>query len=89
MFIEIVGWLGAGTLLAAFGFVSYGLVDARGRVYQALNILGGLLLAANSGWHDAWPSAALNIIWAVIAVGAVAMAAMQRRMASDQTNPRA
>lgn len=89
MLLEIVGWLGAAILIAAFGFVSYGLVDARGRMYQALNILGSLLLAANSIWHDAWPSAALNIIWTGIAVGALTVAAMQARAAPERTNPRA
>ncbi|MDE2050025.1 MAG: hypothetical protein KGJ72_03325 [Gammaproteobacteria bacterium] len=81
--LEIVGWLGAAILLAAYGFVSYGLVDARSRAYQALNIVSGLLLGANSLWHGAWPSAAVNIIWIGIAVGALAMAPAQSTAASD------
>jgi hypothetical protein len=89
MLLEIVGWLGAALLIAAYGFVSYGLVDARGRAYQALNILGSLLIGVNSVWHGAWPSAALNIIWIGIAVGALAVAATQGRAAPDRTNPRA
>lgn len=89
MLIEIVGWSGAATLLVAFGLVSYGLIDARRRAYQALNILGGLLLAANSGWHDAWPSAALNLVWSAIAVGALIVAATQHRRAPEQANTKA
>ncbi len=85
--IEIVGWLGAAILVAAFGFVSYGLVDARSRSYQALNILSGLLLAANSVWHRAWPSAAVNIVWIGIAVGALTMVPAQRRPTTHPTNP--
>ena len=87
--IEIIGWLGAAILVIAYGFVSYGLVDARSRTYQMLNIVAGVLLAANSVWHHAWPSVAVNIIWTVIALGALAIAATQRRAAPDQTNPRA
>lgn len=89
--IEVVGWIGAAILLAAYGFVSYGLVDARSRAYQALNLISGLLLAANSVWHRAWPSAAVNIIWAGIAVGALAMVSASRRggAAPDGADPRA
>jgi hypothetical protein len=89
MLIEIVGWIGAAILLAAFGLVSYGWIDARSRVYQALNILSGLLLAANSIWHRAWPSAAVNIIWMGIAAGALTMAATRRSASSDPRSPRA
>ncbi|MGH8170351.1 MAG: CBU_0592 family membrane protein [Steroidobacteraceae bacterium] len=91
LLIEIVGWLGAAILIAAYGFVSYGLVDARSRAYQALNLVSGLLLAANSVWHRAWPSAAVNIIWAGIAVGALAMVSASRRgrAAPGSPDPRA
>lgn len=89
LIIEVIGWLGAAILVAAYGFVSYGLVDARSRIYQALNVVSGLLLAANSVWHRAWPSVAVNIIWMGIAVGALAMAPAQRRAAHSSTDPRA
>lgn len=79
MLIEIVGWIGAVILIAAYGLVSYGSVDGRSRVYQALNTLAGLLLAANSVWHRAWPSVAVNIIWTGIAVGALMVAPALRR----------
>ncbi|HEV7139001.1 MAG TPA: hypothetical protein VGN43_20370 [Steroidobacteraceae bacterium] len=87
--IEIVGWIGAAVLLAAYGFVSYGLLDARSRIYQTLNLVAGLLLGANSVWHRAWPSAAVNIIWSLIAVGALAVAAAPRRAAPEDADPRA
>ncbi|MGH8199568.1 MAG: CBU_0592 family membrane protein [Steroidobacteraceae bacterium] len=73
MLIEIAGWLGAAMLLVAFGLVSYGVLGARSRSYQVLNTLSGLLLAVNSSWHQAWPSAAVNIIWIAIAVSALAI----------------
>lgn len=79
MLIEIVGWIGAVILIAAYGLVSYGSVDGRSKVYQALNTLAGLLLAANSVWHRAWPSVAVNIIWTGIAVGALMVAPTLRR----------
>ena len=73
MLIEIVGWVGAAIVIGAFALVSYGSVGGRSRVYQALNALGGLLLAANTIWHRAWPASAVNIIWMGIAVGALVL----------------
>ncbi|HEY1891450.1 MAG TPA: hypothetical protein VGG63_13640 [Steroidobacteraceae bacterium] len=71
MLIEIAGWLGAALLLAAYALVSYGVLGARSGPYQILNTLSGVLLGMNAGWHHAWPSAVVNIIWIVIAVGAL------------------
>lgn len=81
LFLESIGWLGAALVVAAYGFVSYGLVDGRSRVYQALNILGSLLLAINTAWHRAWPSAAVNVIWMAIALGALALGPKLHRQA--------
>lgn len=85
MLIEIVGWVGAAMVIVAYGLVSYSSVDGRSRVYQALNTLGGLLLAVNTGWHRAWPSAAVNIIWTGIAVGALVLGPTSRRAAPDDS----
>lgn len=81
MFIEIVGWLGAAIVVGAFALVSYGSVGGRSRVYQALNAVGGLLLAVNTVWHRAWPASAVNIMWMGIAVGAWIMGPKPRRAA--------
>lgn len=81
MLIEAVGWIGATILLIAYGLVSYGSVGGRSIVYQALNALGGLLLALNSGWHRAWPAVLVNVIWTAIAAGAMLLGAMRRRSA--------
>jgi hypothetical protein len=69
MLIEILGGLGAATVVAAYALVSYRSVDGRSRAYQALNALGGLLLAVNTIVHHAWPATAVNVIG--IAVGAL------------------
>ena len=70
MLVEVIGWLGAAIVLVAFGLVSYGSVSARSVPYQVLNAAGGLLLGVNSGWHRAWPSTLVNVIWTAIAIGA-------------------
>lgn len=84
MLVEIVGWLGAAIVLVAYGLVSYGSFDGRSRTYQVLNTLAGLLLAVNTGWHRAWPSAAVNIIWTGIAIGALIVGPTARRAAPDE-----
>jgi hypothetical protein len=87
MLIEVIGWLGAAVLLVAYGLVSYGWVGSRSLTYQALNIVGGLLLAINSGWHRAWPSVALNVIWTGIGVGSLVVAPRLRQEARQRHQP--
>lgn len=69
--VDGVGWLGAGLLLLAYGMASAGRLPATGRGFQVLNLAGSAALAANSGFHGAWPSAALNVVWLAIAVVAL------------------
>jgi len=69
--MEVCGWLGGLVLISAYALVSFGRISARGGVFQSLNLVGSLMLAANSGWHHAWPSASVNLIW--IGVGVVAL----------------
>ncbi len=72
------GWLGAAALLLAYALVSAGRLEAGRPAFQAMNLLGAAGLAANSGYHAAWPSAILNLVW--IAIGLLALA---RRTASS------
>ncbi len=67
LLIEIVGWTGAGLILLAYALVSTGRLQPRTPAFQWLNLLGAAGFIVNSGWHGAWPSAALNIIWIGIA----------------------
>lgn len=85
MLIEVVGWLGAGMLVFAYGLVSYGYARSSGLIYQSLNLLGSVFLIINTAWHGAWPSSALNVVWAGIAVGVLVRMAwsMHRARASE------
>lgn len=65
--IEVVGWAGALLILIAYALLSAGYLHGRSRAYQLLNLLGALGFIINSGWNGAWPSAALNAVWVVIA----------------------
>jgi hypothetical protein len=78
--IDLGGWLGALLVLAAFAFNAFGSMDVRGRTYQVLNIFGSTLLILNTGWHRAWPSAFVNVVWVLIAMAA----AFRHRAASAE-----
>ena len=69
--ITVVGWVGAGLLLIAYGLTSAGRLPPEGWRFQILNLAGALALTLNSGYHSAWPSAALNIVWIVIGLFAL------------------
>ena len=70
--VDLAGWVGAVALLGAYALVSAGQVQGRGIAFQLLNLVGAIGLLANGVWHGAWPSAALNAVWLV--VGLVALA---------------
>ena len=71
LLIECVGWLGGGLILAAYGLLTAGKLDADSPAYQAANVVGGLGFVANGWWHNALPSTVLNVIWAGIGVVAL------------------
>lgn len=69
--MEVAGWIGALLILAGYGLLSAGKLDARSPAYQWLNVVGAIGFIANSSWNGAWPSAALNVIW--VGIGVVAL----------------
>ena len=48
-----------------------GRLTGRSPVYQSMNVAGAAGFTANGWWHGAFPSASLNVVWALI--GAVAL----------------
>lgn len=69
--VEIIGWAGAAMILAAYLLLSAGRLAAQSLTYQGLNLVGAIAFVVNSGWNGAIPSAALNIVWAGIALFAL------------------
>ena len=69
--IEITGWVGAVTVLLAYGLLSTDRLSSRSRLYQLLNIAGAVGLVINSAWNGAIPSAVVNLIWIGIGVHAI------------------
>jgi hypothetical protein len=76
LLIEIAGWVGAGLILLAYALVSAGRIEARSVPFQLMNLVGAAGFVLNSGFHGAWPSAILNIIW--IGIAAVSLSRLRR-----------
>jgi len=76
---DILGWIGAGGVLAAYALVSTGRIVAASMTYQWLNFVGALGLAINTFYYTSYPSTALNVVWAAIAVYAIANLLRSRR----------
>ena len=79
LWFDAIGWVGAVALLVAYAMVSHRKLEADSAMYQLLNISGSLLLAANTIFYGSYPSTFVNLIWAGIAVFAIAA---RKRVAS-------
>ncbi|PYJ30167.1 MAG: hypothetical protein DME90_03850 [Verrucomicrobia bacterium] len=72
IWFDAIGWVGAVALLVAYAMVSHKKLEGDSAIYQLLNISGSLLLAANTIFYGSYPSTFVNLIWAGIAVLAIA-----------------
>jgi hypothetical protein len=68
LLMDITGWGGSVLVVAAYGLISLKKVTADSALYQAFNLIGSICLIAFTAYKDAWPSASVNTIWAVIAL---------------------
>ena len=66
--VDVIGWLGAAALLAAYGLVSSKRLDGDSMTYQLLNLICAVLLIVNSTYYGAYPSTFVNVVWIGIAV---------------------
>ncbi|HEX3848599.1 MAG TPA: hypothetical protein VHV81_14545 [Steroidobacteraceae bacterium] len=71
VFIEVCGWLAFVLILGSYLLLSIGKMQSRSSVYQWMNLVGGVCFVINCSWNGAWPSVALNFIWAGIALYAL------------------
>ena len=71
LLIEIVGWAGAVLVLAAYWLVSHGRLGGTTFVFQAMNVAGALMLAANGYYHGAFPAVFVNVSWLLIGLFAL------------------
>jgi hypothetical protein len=69
--IDLIGWTGAASLLAAYALVSTRRLAGDAVAYQFLNLTGGAFLIVNSSYYGAFPSVGVNLFWIGIAVFAL------------------
>jgi hypothetical protein len=79
--VEVAGWAGAGLILFAYLLVTAGRVTGQSSTFQLMNLVGAAGFVLNGWWHDARPSAVLNVVWMLIA--AVALWRLWKRKGSS------
>lgn len=72
--ITVIGWAGTVLLLGAYALLTAGILSPRTLRYQGMNLVGAVFLMANTAYHSAWPSTALNLVWLVIGVSGLIQA---------------
>lgn len=72
MFIEVVGTAGAICLLVAYFLIATQRIASDATSAHLLNLAGAGMLGVNAVHHGAYPPAALNVLWAAIALVALA-----------------
>jgi hypothetical protein len=70
LLIDVLGWIGAVSLILAYFCVSFRKIAPDRALYQLINALGSFLLIVNTVYYHAYPSAFLNLVWITIAVSA-------------------
>jgi hypothetical protein len=71
LWVELLGWYGAGAILGAYLAVSFAIVSPEGIVFQALNLTGAGTLLLVSWRRRMMQTVFLNTIWVLIALVAI------------------
>ena len=69
--IDIIGWLGSLLVVLAYSLNITKKLAADTIAYYLLNIVGSVCLIVNTLFYHAIPSAAVNIVWVIIALAAM------------------
>ncbi len=65
------GWVGASLILVAYALVSFAMLSSDSVAFQLLNFFGALGFIVMGHVRKVWPTLALNVIWAIVAVMAL------------------
>ncbi|MBT5765234.1 MAG: hypothetical protein HOI58_00095 [Kordiimonadaceae bacterium] len=66
LIINIIGWIGALSLLCGYLLVLLNITHGKSVLYQLLNVIGSIGFIINSYYFGAMPSVGLNLIWLLI-----------------------
>ena len=70
---EVIGWLGFILILGAYLAITLNMLVASSPWYHGLNLFGAVCMALTAKWKQAKPLFWLNVIWALIALGGLAV----------------
>ncbi len=68
---EIIGWIGAFLIIAAYIALSFNFIDSNGLWYQGANVLGAFGMIYISFKKRNYQPGMINIIWAIVALIAI------------------
>ena len=71
LFTNIAGDVGVIVVLIAYALISFNVVNSSNLLYQSLNLLGAIGIFYVSFKKRAYQPAALNVVWAIIAIVAI------------------
>lgn len=77
--IDVLGWIGSIEVIAAYALNSSQKMRSDSLAFQLLNFTGGIFLIINTVYYGAYPSAAINIVWVLIASAALLRGAIAWR----------
>jgi hypothetical protein len=66
MFTTLIGFAGGLAVLVSFAGVAWGRLSTHSATYHAMNLGGALAMVAAGLPADAWPSVAVNGVWALV-----------------------
>lgn len=69
--ISYFGWYGVVAILSAYVLVSFGVITAKGYIYQLLNLTGAIGIIFISATKKDKQPVVLNIVWAIVALVAI------------------
>jgi hypothetical protein len=69
--VEATGWVGAVSVLVAYGLVLFGYIDGNGFWNALLNLIGALGIMVIAVSKKVTQSIVLNTIWAIAAIVAI------------------
>ena len=69
--VELAGWYGAAAILLAYALNSFNVLNSDDLAYQLLNLTGAMGIVAISYAKGVKQPAALNAVWAIIALIAI------------------
>jgi len=67
LLIELVGWVGAFLILAAYFLDSNKKISPTSYQFQFMNFFGAIGIIINSFYHHAIPGVVLNVLWLMVA----------------------